>query len=102
MPIILTDAARRVIAQWEAWIDDPDHNAPPNDKASAARLREYKRSRRYQSGASSAELELKMTMAGIDLELALLELSRSAAFTEHIQRVDDVLAHVDRTVRMGR
>src|SRR5258708_3209997 len=99
MGIILKDAARRVTAQWEAWIDDPDHNAPPNPKASAARLHEYKRSLRYQSGASSAEAELKMTMAGIDLELALLELSREVAFTETIQRVDDVLAHIDRTVR---
>ncbi len=101
MGIILTDAARRVMAQWEAWIDDPDLNAPPNDKASAARLREYKRSLRYQSGASSAELELKWTLAGIDLELALLELSRSAAFTENIEQVDDLLAHVDRRVRRG-
>jgi len=101
MGIILTDAARRVMAQWEAWIDDPDHNAPPNDKASATRLREYKRSHQYQSGASSAELELKWTMIGIDLDLALLRASTPSALDYEIARVDDVLAQVDRMVRRG-
>jgi hypothetical protein len=58
-------------------------------------------SRNHSTGASSAELELKMTMAGIDLELALLHLSREVAFAENIQRVDDVLAQIDEKVRRG-
>jgi hypothetical protein len=35
-------AAEDVAERWQRWIDAPDHNAPPNPKASATRLREWK------------------------------------------------------------
>jgi hypothetical protein len=60
---VLSTKARRCAEAWQAWIDDPDHNPPPNPKASTRRLlaymafarhREYM-TRYYRRGESRSE-----------------------------------------------
>jgi hypothetical protein len=39
---VLSTQARRCAEAWQAWIDDPERNPPPNPKASTVRLLAYK------------------------------------------------------------
>ena len=52
------EAAREVAERWRDWILDPEHNPPPNPKASVEKLREWKRHDRTRRRQEQLKLGL--------------------------------------------